>query len=200
MGSGGRGLVAVGAYAEEVGGVALSGAVHVFRWNTTEEGGGMGGGGGGGGGGVQDERFDREVVAGVGGSDGKLVSSYIEGGSLFGWAVAVYGREGGEVYEEYVVASAPYEEESSELGNVSLGLAVKNVTPSGSTRDYGMLGGVYVFGGRPLAQIARLKPPTQYYDRRFGMSLSVGVGRGSGGGVLAIGGWNGCEVSIVDLW
>ena len=171
-------LVAVGAHGEAIGGVDC-GAVHVYRWD----------------GGSRSEEV-------VGGSvalrrsvsfewEGRLEPAAKYAMQWFGVSVAVAVRGGGgtSAGAEYVAVGALREANGS-VGNVSRGYAV---TTAGEDVPYN--GGVWVYGGRPLALLAHVKTPVAVSAQLFGGTVSF-----AGGGVLAIASRGICKVHVVDLW
>ena len=84
-------------------------------------------------------------------------------------------------------------EDNGTSGNGSVGWAVTSLSGNGTSVPW--KGGVYVYGGRPLVQLAHLKAASQIRDQVFGRRVSM-----SGGGVLAIGSEGTCGVHVLDLW
>ena len=56
-------------------------------------------------------------------------------------------------------------------------------------------GGVYVYAGRPMTQIAHVKAETQAPFQYFGQWVSAVEG-----GVMAVGALGQCRVHVMDLW
>ena len=105
-------------------------------------------------------------------------------------AVAVRGGGGPSAGAEYVAVGAPTDNGGTQ-GNASAGWAVANMTLD----TKGTSGAAYVFGGRPLALLAYLKPAPVVQGAHFGRTVSL-----SGGGVLAIGSRFHCGVHVLDVW
>ena len=92
---------------------------------------------------------------------------------------------------EYVAVAAPSENNNS-VGNASAGYAVTGGGGGGSVLRNG---GVWVYGGRPLALLAHVKASVAVSSQYFGWRVSFG-----GGGVLAIGSQGNCTMHVVDVW
>ena len=126
--------------------------------------------------------------------EGRLEPAAKEGLQGFGNSVAVAvrggGGVGGEGGAEYVAVGAPWESNGS-VGNASRGYAVTTSVGSGVVDN----GGVWVYGGRPLALLAHMKAPVAVGSQYFGSRVSLG-----GGGVLAIGSAGNCTMHVVDVW
>lgn len=181
MGSAGT-LVVVGATGHTVGGVAC-GAAHVYRWDGNATSTAVGG----------VSVLERSTSFGYEGLLVPPVGSR-EVNQSFGHhvAVAVRGGTGPFTGAEYVAVNAIYED-CNVSGNASAGWAVTPPTTAGTS--VANTGGVYVYGGRPLKQLAHLKARSQAVDQKFGRRLSM-----SRGGVLAISTVGSCELYMVDLW
>ena len=98
---------------------------------------------------------------------------------------------GGGGGAEYVAVGAPWEDNGS-VGNGSAGYAV---TGGGGGVSVPYNGGVWVYGGRPLALLAHVKASVAVSNQYFGRRVSFG-----GGGVLAIGSQGNCTMHVVDVW
>ena len=160
-------LVVIGAPLES------GGAVHVFRWDGTAA--------------------SEAVAAGdpvAFAWEARLEPSPREPIQYFGSSVTAAVRSGGGAHDgvEYVVVGADSE------NNGSSGSATSAVTTdSGNTGS--RTGGVYVFAGHPLVQLAHLKAETQVPNQRCGYSVSL-----NDGGVLAVSQLEGCRLHVMDLW
>lgn len=173
-------LLLVSARGEKVGTLASAGAVYAYRWYGSTSSAAVAGGS------VELERSTAFAL------DQRLVPHRSQAGQWFGQSVASAVRPAGAYGDtvEYVAVGAGGETNAS-VGSASAGWKV--ITATGGAVS--ATGGVYVFGGRPLKQLAHLKGSTVAAVQRFGWRMSM-----NDGGVLAIGTLTRCGVFVLDLW